>query len=174
MSLSFSHIIVLRRSLSIGTTMIVLLLTMASCRPREVLSPSQMREVIYDLHRTEAIFQVAGYTYGHDEKVGKYYFVILDKHGVTQAQFDSSLVWYTDHPQRFNKIYPLILKRCETELAAWDMKHPSQMQIKPRAVREMPPLDDVKNRLWHGLNNGWTVPRLPDVEVQVPFECDKM
>lgn len=75
------------------------------------------------MHYTEAVLQVAGYNYGHDEAVAKYYQQVLDKHGITQAQFDSSIVWYTDHPQRFDKIYPRVVKDLEAERDQWLALH---------------------------------------------------
>lgn len=94
-----------------------LLLSFGACtiRPRQVLSAGKMREVLYDLHRTDGIMQVKGYNYGHDEDLARYYQVVLQKHGVTQAEFDSSIVWYTDNPKRFNKIYPPVIKRLQAE-----------------------------------------------------------
>ena len=41
--------------------------------------------------------------------------MVLEKHGITQAQFDSSLVWYTANPQLFDKIYPKVLAAIEEE-----------------------------------------------------------
>lgn len=89
---------------------------MAGCRPKGVLSSREMRDVLYDLHRADGAIQVAGYNYSHDEELAAYYKSVLDKHGITQAQFDSSLVWYTDNPQRFNKIYPKVVARLEADL----------------------------------------------------------
>ncbi len=95
-------------------SLFVLLLT--SCnRPDGVLSAGKMEDVLYDIHRADGILYVKGYDRGKAEKAGKYYEVVLQKHGVTQAQFDSSLVWYTDHPKRFDKIYPRVLERLEEE-----------------------------------------------------------
>jgi len=74
-----------------------------------------MRNVLYDLHRADGAIQVAGYNYSHDQEVAGYYKNVLDKHGITQAQFDSSLVWYTDNPQIFNKIYPKVIERLEED-----------------------------------------------------------
>ena len=91
------------------------LLVVVGCRPRGVLSNSEMRDVLYDLHRVDGAIQVAGYNYSHDQEVAGYYKNVLDKHGITQAQFDSSLVWYTDNPQIFNKIYPKVLERLEAD-----------------------------------------------------------
>ena len=91
------------------------LLVVVGCRPRGVLSNSEMRDVLYDLHRVDGAIQVAGYNYSHDQEVAGYYKNVLDKHGITQAQFDSSLVWYTDNPQIFNKLYPKVLERLEAD-----------------------------------------------------------
>ena len=78
----------------------LLCIMLCGCRPRGVLSSSEMRSVLHDLHHAEAVLQVAGYNYGHDEAVAKYYQQILDDHGITQAQFDSSLVWYNNGTNR--------------------------------------------------------------------------
>ena len=96
--------------------MLLACVAMIACRPRDVLSNHEMRDVLYDLHRADGAIQVAGYNYSHDQEVAAYYKQILDKHGITQAQFDSSLVWYTDNPQIFNKIYPKVLERLEANL----------------------------------------------------------
>ena len=93
----------------------VLLCVVVGCRPRGILSNREMREVLYDLHRADGAIQVAGYNYSHDQEVIGYYKNVLDKHGITQAQFDSSLVWYTDNPQIFNKIYPKVMERLEAD-----------------------------------------------------------
>ena len=75
-----------------------------------------MQDVLYDLHRADGAIQVAGYNYLHDQEVAGYYKNVLDKHGINQAQFDSSLVWYTDNPQRFIRIYPEVIKRLEEDV----------------------------------------------------------
>ena len=85
----------------------------ASCRPKGVLSSGQMEDLFVDLHRAEGIIYVKGYKNGHDSVVRLTYDSILAAHGVTRAQFDSSLVWYTDNPMLFNKIYPHVMERLE-------------------------------------------------------------
>ena len=108
---------------TIGILLCALCVVFTSCRPRGVLSAREMQSVLHDMHYTEAVLQVAGYNYGHDEAVAKYYQQVLDKHGITQAQFDSSIVWYTDHPQRFDKIYPRVVKDLEAERDQWIALH---------------------------------------------------
>lgn len=92
------------------------LLAIVGCRPRGVLSNKEMRNVLYDLHRVDGALQVAGYNYGHNQELAAYYKTVLDEHGVTQAEFDSSLVWYTDNPQIFNKIYPKVIARLQEDV----------------------------------------------------------
>ena len=85
------------------------------CRPKGILTTRQMRSVLHDLHRADAILQVSGYSYGHDEEVARYYGEVLEQHGITQAQFDSSIVWYTDHPYIYRTVYPRLIQRLEAE-----------------------------------------------------------
>ncbi|MBQ4391060.1 MAG: DUF4296 domain-containing protein [Paludibacteraceae bacterium] len=96
--------------------LIALAAVIVGCRPRGVLSQHKMRSVIYDLHRADGILQQSGYTYGHDEELNAYYEAVLEKHGVTQAQFDSSLVWYTANPNRFQLIYPKVIQKLEEDV----------------------------------------------------------
>ncbi|MCQ2311219.1 MAG: DUF4296 domain-containing protein [Paludibacteraceae bacterium] len=96
-----------------GLLVVVLLV---GCRPRGVLSPKQMEDLFVDLHTADGILQEAGYNYGHDEALRGYYEAVLEEHGVTQAQFDSSLVWYTANPTIFDKIYPKVINRLQEQL----------------------------------------------------------
>ena len=117
---------------------------LGACRPKGILTSRQMRSVLYDLHRAEAIIQVSNLAFGHDEEVAKYYQVVLDKHGISQAEFDSSLVWYTNHPQLFNKIYPKILMRCMDETNSWVTYEQELVSAETATpVRELTPLEDV-------------------------------
>jgi hypothetical protein len=93
----------------------LLLAFVTSCRQSEVLPPETMRDILYELHRADGAIQAAGYNYSHDQEVAGYYKNILDKYGLTQAEFDSALVWYTDHPQIFNKIYPQVIERLDAD-----------------------------------------------------------
>lgn len=163
--------------------MTICLLGMASCRPRGVLSPHEMRDVVYDLHRADGAIQVAGYNYSHDEELAACYKSVLDKHGITQAQFDSSLVWYTDNPQRFNKIYPKVVARLEADLQAEqdlrDTSRPTTALTPVEDVQELPdipqkPLEQLLRENIHGMDTPWTIWE-PDTFLQTDiyiFGCD--
>lgn len=148
---------------------LLLLLSVAivGCRPRGVLSSKEMRDVLYDLHRADGAIQVAGYSYSHDQELAGYYKNVLDKHGITQADFDLSLKWYTNNPQRFNKIYPRVVARLEAE---YDLEQRirdanREKKLAERAakkttsalsLRQLPDIDDLQNIMLNGLENPWT------------------
>ncbi len=109
---------------------------LTACRPKEILSPKAMEDIMVDLHTSEGILQVAGYNYGHDEEYRGYCLVILERHGTTQAQFDSSLVWYTAKPTIFNKIYPKVLDRLQAQYDAYAALMESKKTVYRRTVSE--------------------------------------
>ena len=110
-------------------------IVLVGCRPKGILHSWEMRDIMVDLHKTDALLQVAGLQFGHDDVADIYYAEVLEKHGVTQAQFDSSLVWYTAHPQLFDKIYPKVLAKIDAERAAYEKAHEAELNRRPGAHR---------------------------------------
>ena len=100
-----------------------------------------MREVIVDLHKMDGLIQVSNLQYGHDEAANLYYAQVLEEHGVTQAQFDSSLVWYTDHPQLFDKIYPKVIAQLEREKGEFLTAHTEELNLLPNTHDDRPDKD---------------------------------
>ena len=148
------------------------LLAIVGCRPRNVLSNREMRDVLYDLHRVDGALQVAGYTFGHNQEVAAYYQFVLDKHGVTQAQFDSSLVWFTDNPQIFNKIYPGVIDRLQADMdyqivlrdeRVAAMRETKELKVKKLGEEEpaqepstpQPSVEDRLKNYLYGIENPW-------------------
>ena len=116
------------------------LIGLASCRPDGILSQRKMQNVLHDLHYAEGVLQEANMNFGHDDTMAKYYGQVLAKHGVTQAQFDSSLVWYTHNPKRFAHIYPKVIARLQAESEAL------QAEIKRRQGR--PTITPEESQHW--------------------------
>ena len=92
---------------------------LTACRGEGVMSKRQMVAVLTDLHRMDGMLQVKGHNKEMSTEEIAYYDAVLESHGITRAEFDSSLVWYTLHPQRFNKLYPLVIKNLEAEHALY-------------------------------------------------------
>ena len=109
-------------------TLCSLLLILSGCRPKGILHSWELRALLYDLHRMDALLQVSGKQYESDEVRNIYYAAVLEKHGVTQAQFASSLVWYTAHPQLFDKIYPKVIARLMEDEQQFEASHAAELE----------------------------------------------
>ena len=110
--------------------------TFVSCRPRGILHSWEMREVLIDLHKTDALLQIHGIKTGNEEAKRIYYAQVLERHGITQAEFDSSLVWYTAHPKLFDKIYPKVLAQLDAEEAEFMALYGDQLTFENTPVRD--------------------------------------
>ena len=106
-------------------------LCLTGCRPKGILHSGQMREILADLHKTDGLMQVQGLNFGHDEVRNIYYAQVLEKHGITQAQFDSSIVWYTAHPVLFDKIYPKVQADLKAEHEAFKITYAAELHLEP-------------------------------------------
>jgi hypothetical protein len=100
---------------------ILLLFVACTNRPREVLKPGKMAEIITDLHKTDGLIAVLrnGNEAPADSVQKKYYAAVLEKYKLTQNVFDSSLVWYSKNPKRFEAVYIKVEKnllRWQTEI----------------------------------------------------------
>ena len=89
----------------------IILILSACIRPKGVLSESKMTSVLVDMHKTEATLTEKGLYYGPYSKKAPYFNDVFKRNGVTQAQFDSTLVWYTKNPQKFENMYDEVIKR---------------------------------------------------------------
>ena len=82
---------------------VFLLLPACSNRPKGTLGAGQMANILTDLHKLDGTLAVQGIDRAPES--AHYYEAILEKHRTTQAAFDSSLLWYTRNPKRFEKVY---------------------------------------------------------------------
>ncbi len=150
-----------------------------SCRPKGILHSWEMRRVMVDLHKTDAILQLNGMAYGHEEEKAIYYSIVLSKHGITQAQFDTSLVWYTAHPQLFDKIYPRVLKDLKAEEDQFLALHEAELNALPGPMEETAPelqtpsftpeqMDSVFWVIRNGYPSSWNI-RYTGQPLHIPF-----
>lgn len=157
----------MKRVVSIVSIVLLAGMALTGCRPRNVLSSSRLEDLLYDMHRAEAILQQAGYNYGHEDEVMKYHYEVLAAHGVTQAQFDSTIVWYTSHPTRYDKIYPRVLARIDKEMDKQsELENAARGEdLKPR--NELRGLVDVMRDYLHGWKLIWY--EAPVYQINVPY-----
>jgi hypothetical protein len=103
---------------------IFLLLLLGACadRPKTsegILSENKMVQMLVDTHLTDAIlFTNNGTAEEKRDKALFYYPSLLEKHGITRAQMDSSVAWYTRHPEAFSRVYAKVIEDLQKRQAA--------------------------------------------------------
>lgn len=94
----------------------VLACSIAACgvkRPEEVLTDEKMQAVLYDYHLAKAMGDEVSYQENY--KRALYVKAVFEKHGITQEQFDSSMVWFSHYPDKLAKMYEQISAQLKQE-----------------------------------------------------------
>ncbi len=87
-----------------------------SSTPDGVYSEGEMEDILYDYYKAKAM----GENLSPEEqyKANLYIQSVYKKYGTTEAEFDSSLVWYTTNPDVFAKVYKKLQTRFDDDLKA--------------------------------------------------------
>ena len=97
-------------------------MAMVSCKPTvpsRYIQPDEMEDLLHDLHIAQAMASEVGRQEGDLGYLQNLYFAaVLEKHGVTKADFDSSLAYYYIRADRFNDIYKRVAERLSNEAMA--------------------------------------------------------
>lgn len=93
----------------------VYITSLLSCKPKvpgKYIQPDDMEDILFDYHIAMGMI-----TENQDDDKTKvmYEAAVLREHGVSKAEFDSSLVYYTRHADRFHTIYENLSKRFSEE-----------------------------------------------------------
>lgn len=90
---------------------------MISCnnRPDGIVNHQKMVNFLTDLHKLDGALSVKGYADSQNRENIYYYNALLEEYGITKAEFDSSLVWYTKNPKKFDKIYNEVIEYLNVE-----------------------------------------------------------
>lgn len=81
--------------------------------PTEVIQPDKMENILYDYHLSISMSNNLSYSDNYQKEAYKNY--VFQKHRVTEAEFDSSMVWYTRHTQELAAIYKRLGERFRNE-----------------------------------------------------------
>lgn len=82
--------------------------------PGRYLQPDEMADILYDYHLAEGIVQT-DYSSSDSIAMRAYRINILHSHGVSEADFDSSMVYYTRHTRELQQVYNKIGDRLDRE-----------------------------------------------------------
>ena len=80
--------------------------------PSRYIQPGDMEDILCDFHLSQAMADQNGKTDAERDYLKTLYFAsVLEKHGVTKADFDSSLVYYYVRADRFSDMYKHVAER---------------------------------------------------------------
>ena len=83
-------------------TYLLVLMLVVACKPSipsEYIQPDDLEDILYDYHLGLAMSRQNGGS-NADYNRSLYFQSVLKKYGVTEAEFDSSLVYYYSHAYR--------------------------------------------------------------------------
>ena len=98
--------------------------------PEDIIQPAEMEEILYDYHLSVSLGADLPNISNVERDGLKNY--ALEKHNVTRALFDSSMVWYTRHANFLYEIYSQLDKRytiAETRMKTQINKRSGQIEI---------------------------------------------
>lgn len=104
------------KSKAIHIVLVAAAALMVSCKPSvpsEYIQPDDMEDLIYDYHIAQGIAMQQDGSQDYNRRLN--FELVLKKHGLTQAQFDSSLVYYYTRADRFQEIYKHVQERLNNE-----------------------------------------------------------
>lgn len=107
------------------------IISLLSCTvqvPSHVIQPDDMENLLYDYHLMQAM---AGDLKTSERfKRNLYEQYVFEKHHVSEAEFDSSLVWYMRNPKNLESIYKNLNKRFTDKKAQLEASVPPGRRIK--------------------------------------------
>lgn len=106
------------RKIMLRVCMAAMAMLLAACKadvPSEYLSVGEMEDILYDYHLAEAIAREQS---KDSAALISYKANILKKHGVTEAELNASLLYYTRHTELLKRVYRSLADRFSDEAIA--------------------------------------------------------
>ena len=129
---------------SMNRLFLIALLVLTACsgkRKGEVLPTAKLEAVLYDYHLAQVI--VNDLPSKERYKKDLYFDYVYEKHGVTRAEVDSSLVYYARYPEGLSEVYANLSKRIEADLKRMESED------KPIKAREAVAVVGDSADLWY-------------------------
>ncbi|WP_099465839.1 DUF4296 domain-containing protein [Parabacteroides provencensis] len=93
------------------------LLIACSKVPDGILSEKEMEKVMIDMQLAEAMIGIDYTTYQDDAKKEALYQSVFRKHNISQATYDSSLVWYGKNLDIYMDVYDRVIRNLDKRIA---------------------------------------------------------
>ena len=110
----------------VGGLLLLLLLACAPSQPRGVLSEEKMTDVLVDIHLAQGMAETQGDV---DVTRFKYIQAVFKKHRITEAEFDSSMVYYSGRAEEFTHIYNNVVTRVQAQAERLGLETATQDQF---------------------------------------------
>lgn len=108
----------LRRAL--GWVVVCLAFVACNSRPDYVIEEDAMVDLLVDVHLSEGLLDVQGLQMRDHKNYGQEVMAaVLVDHGVTRAQYDTSLVWYSQHLKYLIRIYKRVDEQLDERIEHW-------------------------------------------------------
>ncbi len=91
----------------------IFMLACSPSRPRGILSKQKMADVLVDFHLAQGMAEAEG----DNTELTRYKFIqaVFKKHRITEAVFDSSMVYYSGRAEEFTHIYDDVVTRVRAQ-----------------------------------------------------------
>lgn len=106
------------RILTVFFITVFMTIILPSCHhtPKGVLSEKKMTKLLIDLHKAEGLTEIEFRKYASDSMKLQVKQAVYNRHNIDQATFDSSLMYYGHHLDRYSEIYENVIKELEEEV----------------------------------------------------------
>ena len=161
MNKRLSHIVMV-------TTMMVSIVSCKPGVPKEVIQPDDMEEILYDYYVSQGIASIPGPQGGSEDYRRDLYFnSVLNKYGVTRAEFDSALVYYYTRADRFVDIYKNVQERMSEEAL-----NLGATEGEVERFTTIQSLSGDTASIWEGMRSARLIPQAPYNKLQFVQKAD--
>lgn len=160
------------RIIYIAIVLVVEVFTACDKAPDGVIKESTMIDLLVDLNKAEGYIDLRASDYPTDSTKQVLKQSIFKKYGITQASYDSSLVWYAHNIETYEKVYKkVILRLQEEQKEILDKRRQAQTALNQltTAHKTYTSQGDTAN-LWTGINRWIFTPGMQQGYVKFDFE----
>lgn len=125
--------------------LVMLLIASMGCNRQtgHILEPEKMQEIIVEIHKADAVLGVMRDKYNTKERK-LVYESIFKKYGVTKDDFDKTVEWYVQRPEKYEKLYEGVNAKMDS-LVADVNDYKFDPQNKPTLSDSLDTIDIWKN-----------------------------
>ncbi len=95
--------------------MCVVALVACDRAPHGVIKESKMKELLIDIHKAQAYIELHPDAYPDDSSKQVLKQSVFEKHHITQADYDTSLMWYAHNIEIYNNVYRKVILELQHE-----------------------------------------------------------